>query len=138
MNHLLSGTALVAALAIAAPVWAQTTAPMAPSSPAPAAAAPAAPTATSAPHKRTHVHHRVYRHAYRYHAYHRARPGDIANQLNAQELGRVGSSSAAGMAGSYGWGYDQGAGGYGQPSPTQGMPGAWQPSASSHPPSQMR
>jgi hypothetical protein len=142
MNHLLSGTALVAALAIAAPVWAQTTAPMTPSSPAPAAAAPAAPTATSAPHKRTHVHHRVYRHAYnhayRYHAYHRARPGDIANQLNAQELGRVGSSSAAGMAGSYGWGYDQGAGGYGQPSPTQGMPGAWQPSASSHPPSQMR
>jgi hypothetical protein len=85
-----------------------------------------------------HAANRSYRHTYRYHASYRARPGDIANQLNAQELGRVGSSSAAGMAGSYGWGYDQGAGGYGQPSPTQGMPGAWQPSASSHPPSQMR
>jgi hypothetical protein len=79
-----------------------------------------------------HAANRSYRHTYRYHAYYRARPGDIARQLNAQELGRVGSSSVPGMASSYGWGYDQGAGGYGQPSPTQGMPGAWQPSASSH------
>jgi hypothetical protein len=147
--------------------------PMAPSSPAPAAAAPAgaaaaaaAPMATTAPHKRMQVRHRVYHHAanrsyhhaYRYHAYHRARTGDIANQLNAQELARVGSSTAPGVTGSYGWGYDQGAGGYGQPSPTpgsgyggglmapgtlgggygqpsptQGIPGGNQPSASSHP-----
>jgi len=143
MNHLLSGTALAAVLVIAAPVWAQTTAPMTPASPASAAAAPAkAAVATSTPHKRMHVHHRVYHHAanrsshqaYRYHASnYRARPGDIAKQLNAQELrSRVGSSSVPGMAGSYGWGYDQGAAGYGQPSPTQGLPGAWQPSASSH------
>jgi hypothetical protein len=80
-----------------------------------------------------HAANRSYRHTYRYHASYRARPGDIANQLNAQELGRVGSSAAPAMTGSYGWGYDQGAGGYGQPSPTQGIPGAWQPSASSHP-----
>lgn len=145
MNHLLSGTALAAALAIAAPAWAQTTAPMTPSSPVSAAAAPAkpatvpaAPVATSAPHKRMHARHHASRpaagHAYRLHAYHhRARPGDIANQLNAQELGRTGSSSAPGMAASYGWG----GGGYGQPSPTQGMPGAWQSSASPHPASEM-
>ena len=81
-----------------------------------------------------HAANRSYRHTYRYHASYRARPGDIANQLNAQELGRVGSSTAPATTGtSYGWGYDQGTGGYGQPSPTQGMPGAWQPSASSHP-----
>jgi hypothetical protein len=80
-----------------------------------------------------HAANRSYRHTYRYHASYRARPGDIANQLNAQELGRVGSSTPPATTGSYGWGYDQGAGGYGQPSPTQGMPGAWQSSASSHP-----
>jgi len=152
MNHLLSGTALAAALLIAAPVWAQTTttktmpsspAPAATTAPAGAAATPAAPVATTAPHKRMAVHHRVSHHAanrhaanrsHRYHASYRVRPGDIAKQLNAQELGRIGSSTAtAATAGSYGWGYDQGAGGYGQPSPTQGMPGAWQSSASSHP-----
>ena len=157
MNHLLSGTALAAALLIAAPVWAQTTttktmpsspAPAATTAPAGAAATPAAPVATTARHKRMAVHHRVshhaanrhaanrsYRHTYRYHASYRTRPGDIAKQLNAQELGRIGSSTApaTARAGSYGWGYDQGAGGYGQPSQTQGIPGSWQPSASSHP-----
>jgi hypothetical protein len=58
MNHLLGGTAFAAALAIAAPVWAQTAAPVTPASPAPAAAvpakaaaAPAAPITTSASHK---------------------------------------------------------------------------------------
>jgi hypothetical protein len=142
--------ALVAALATAAPVWGQTAAPVTPASPAPAAAvpakaaaAPAAPITTSASHKQMHVRHRVHHHAYnhaanrsyRYHAYHRARPGDIANQLNAQELGRVGSSSVPGTASSYGWGYDQGPAGYRQPSPTQGIHGAWQPSPSSHVPS---
>jgi hypothetical protein len=154
MNHLLSGMALVAALATAAPVWGQTAAPVTTSAsaaaaavPAKAAAAPAAPITTSASHKQMHVRHRVhhhaynhaanrsYRHSYRYHAYHRARPGDIPNQLNAQELGRVGSSSVPGTASSYGWGYDQGPAGYRQPSPTQGIHGAWQPSPSSHVPS---
>jgi len=143
MNHLLNGTALAAALAIAAPVWAQTTAPTIPSSPpspAAAAAAPASPKATSTRHKRMDVHrhayhHAYYHHAHGYHAQHRVSRGDIANRLNAQELGRVGSSSAPGMGGSYGWGFGQGGGGYGQPSPTQGIPGAWQSSASPHSPS---
>jgi len=139
MNHLLNGTALAAALAIAAPVWAQTTAPTIPSSPpspAPAAAAPASPKATSTRHKRMDVHrhayhHAYYHHAHGYHAQHRVSRGDIANRLNAQELGRVGSSSAPGMGGSYGRGFGQGGGGYGQLSPTQ----AWQSSASPHSPS---
>jgi len=163
MKHLLNGVAVVAALAIAAPVWAQTAAPMTPSSRAPAAApaatapaasmaAPAAPTA-KARHKRV-SHHKATRRGMTG----KASPDNIANQLNARELARVGSSSAPGMTGSYGWGYDQGAGGYGQPSPTQGgargglmapgtlgggygqpsptqgIPGGNQPSASSHPP----
>jgi hypothetical protein len=155
-KHLLNGVAVVAALAIAAPVWAQTAAPMAPSprAPAPAAsaAAPAAP-AAKARHKRVSHHKATRRGMAR-----KTSPDNIANQLNAQELARVGSSSAPGMTGSYGWGYDQGAGGYGQPSPrrsggyadplmapgtlgggygqpspTQGIPGGNQPSASSHP-----
>jgi len=149
-KHLLSSIAIIATLAIAAPVWAQTVAPMTPSSRAPAAAAPAAPIATTATHKRMYVHHQVSHHRGHHYAHHRTRPGDIANQLNVQELARVGSSSAPSMAGSAGWGYGQqpptqgGApaglmapgtlgGGYGQPSPTQGMPGGNQPSASSHP-----
>jgi hypothetical protein len=141
MNHLFSGTALAAALAIAAPVWAQTTAPSTPSSPATAAAVPSSPKATSTPHKRINVHRHTYHHAYhhaydhhayRYHAYQRVSRGDIANRLNAEELGRVGSSPAPGVAGAYGWGYGQGGGVYGQPSPTQGIPGAWQSSASPH------
>src|SRR6202035_500431 len=121
-------------------------APAATTAPAGAAATPAAPVATTAPHKRMAVHHRVshhaanrhaanrsYRHTYRYHASYRARSGDIANRLNAQELGRIGSSTAPATAteGSYGWGYDQGAGGHAQPSPIPDIPGAHLASASS-------
>ena len=59
MKHLLNGVAIAAALAIVAPVWAQTSAPMTPSAPsaprAPAATAPAAPSpsasSTAAPMK---------------------------------------------------------------------------------------
>jgi hypothetical protein len=157
MKHLLNGVAVVAALAIAAPVWAQTSAPMAPSSRAPAAAAPAAtaPTASAAApaaptakarHKRV-SHHKATRRGMTG----KASPDNIANQLNAQELARVGSSSAPDMAGSRGGGYGRPSptqrsapgglmapgtlgGGYGQPAPTQGIPGGNQPSASSHPP----
>src|SRR5260221_13152358 len=136
MKHLLNGVAVVAALAIAAPVWAQTAAPMAPSprAPAPAAsaAAPAAP-AAKARHKR--VSHRK---AMRRGMARKASPDNIANQLNAQELARVGSSSAPDMAGSRGGGYGRPSpiqrsapgglmapgtlgGGYGQPAPTPGV-----------------
>lgn len=132
MKHLLNGVAVVAALAIAAPVWAQTSAPMTPSSRAPAAPAasapaPAAPMATKARHKRV-----VHRKSTRRGMARRASPDSVASQLNAQELARVQGGGAApvarGMApGTLG-------GGYGQPAPTQGIPGGNQPSASSHPP----
>jgi hypothetical protein len=146
MKHLLNGVAVVAALAIAAPVWAQTSAPMAPSSraPAPAASAaePAAP-AAKARHKRV-SHHKATRRGMTG----KASPDNIANQLNAQELARLGGGPAPGMGGPYGQpsprqsgGYRDPlmapgtlGGGYGQPAPTQGIPGGNQPSASSHPP----
>jgi len=132
MKHLLNGVAVVAAFAIAAPVWAQTSAPMTPSSRAPAAPAasapaPAAPMATKARPKRA-----TNRKATRRGTARRASPDSVASQLNAQELSRVqgggGAPAAGGMApGTLG-------GGYGQPAPTQGIPGGNQPSASSHPP----
>jgi lactobin A/cerein 7B family class IIb bacteriocin len=133
MKHLLNGVAVVAALAIAAPVWAQTSAPMTPSSRAPAAPAasapaPAAPMATKARHKRV-----AHRKATRRGMAPKAGPDSVASQLNAQELARVQGGGgpppvAGGMApGTLG-------GGYGQPAPTQGIPGGNQPSASAHPP----
>jgi hypothetical protein len=106
MKHLLNGVAIAAALAIAAPVWAQTGAPMTPSSRAPAAA-------STARRGKARM----------------ANSDSMANQLNAQELSRAGGGARNPMApGTLG-------GGYGQPSPTQGIPGGDQPSASSHPPS---
>jgi len=78
MKHLLTGVAMAAALAIAAPVWAQN-APMTPSSPAkpaPAAKAPAAPKAMSAKPMKHHMA--------------RKSSGDaMTEQLNAQELQRI-------------------------------------------------
>jgi hypothetical protein len=148
----LSGVAIAAALAVAAPVWAQTAAPMTPSSGVPAAAPPAAAAAPAAKarHKRVSHSHKQVSHskAMRRGTARRTSPDNIANQLNAQELARVGSSSAPDMAGSRGYGQpnppQSGAagnleapgtlgGGYGQPAPTQGIPGGNQPSASSHP-----
>ena len=73
----------------------------------------------------------------------RTSPDNITKQLNTQELARVGSSSAPDVAGPRGLGYGGArgdlmapgtlGGGYDQPSPTQGIPGGNQPSASSHP-----
>ena len=125
MKHLLNGVAIAAALAIAAPVWAQTGAPMTPSPRAPAAASTAAPApmATKAHSKRV-THRRTARRG----KARMARSDSMANQLNAQELSRAGGGGRNPMApGTLG-------GGYGQPSPTQGIPGGDQPSASSHPP----
>ena len=150
MKHLLNGVAIVAALAIAAPVWAQTATPMAPSSRAPAAAAPATAAAPAAKARHKRVSHSRVSHskAMRRGMARRTSPDNIANRLNAQELARVGSSSAPDMAGSRGYGQPNPAqsgaagnleapgtlgGGYGQPAPTQGIPGGNQPSASSHP-----
>jgi hypothetical protein len=132
MKHLLNGVAIIATLAIAAPIWAQTSAPMTPSSRAPAATAPAAPAASPAapaPMATKARHKRVAHRGMRRGMARRASPDSMANQLNAQELQRVGGGGARNLMapGTLG-------GGYGQPSPTQGIPGGDQPSASSHPP----
>ena len=138
MKHLLNGVAIAAALAIAAPVWAQTSAPMTPSAPsaprAPAATAPAAPSpsasSAAAPMKPMATKKRAKRpvqHAARHGKSRRAAAssGDsMTNQLNREELSRIqsgGSSNATAR--------NQ----YGQPMQTQGMPGASQSSPSSHP-----
>ena len=130
MKHLFNGVVIAAALAIAAPVWAQTGAPMTPSSRAPAGSAPAAsapaaaPMATKARAKRA-----THRMTARRGKARLAGSDSMANQLNTQELQRVQSGGGRNLMapGTLG-------GGYGQPSPTQGIPGGDQPSASSHPP----
>jgi hypothetical protein len=160
MKHLLSGVAVVAALAIAVPVWAQTQpAPYTQPAPPQTYAQPAPPQtyAEPKPYKERHAyrkHHKRYAGHTRTHYGRgsRAPQDNIANQLNAQELGRVGGGPAPRMGGPYGGGYGQPSprqgggygdrlmapgtlgGGYGQPAPTQGIPGGNQPSASSHPP----
>jgi hypothetical protein len=125
MKHLLSGTALAAALVFVAPVWAQTSSTMTRSSTAPAAsaAAPMAPMASerARPH-RVRTHRTVRRGKAR-----GAAPSDsVANQLNAQEAARTGGGAPSPMGAA--------TGPYGQPNQIQGMPGAGQPSASSHMP----
>ena len=117
MKHLLSGTAIAAALVIAAPVWAQTSAtPMKPS---------AAPSTASAPMGSKGSHMRSHRvKARRHHATRRggASPSDnMAGQLNAQEAAR-----GAGAAPAYGSPTNV----YGQPNQVYGIPGAGQPSPS--------
>jgi hypothetical protein len=73
-KHLLSGVAIIATLAIAAPVWAKTT---------------ATPMTSSVHH---HVHHRHVH--YHVHVYHTSR-NNIANSLNARELARMGASGSS-------------------------------------------
>jgi len=86
VKHLLSGVAIVAALAIAGPVWAQN----------PSGGAPA-PEATSATPP-IHPHHAV-RHAHAMHAHHKymarkaALAGDTTAQLNREELARIQSGA---------------------------------------------
>src|SRR5438045_8711609 len=128
MKHLLSGTALAAALVLAAPVWAQTSAPMTPSSraaPSASAAAPMAPMASSRarPHRMRAAHHKTARHG-------RARGGSasdsVANQLNAQEAAKAPGGGRAAP--------DAYPNPYGQRSPTQGVPASRQaPHRSSYP-----
>jgi hypothetical protein len=83
-----------------------------------------APMATKARHKRV-VHRKTTRRGMT----RKAGPDSMASQLNAQELSRVGGGAPGGLMapGTLG-------GGYGQPAPTQGIPGGNQPSASAHPP----
>jgi hypothetical protein len=120
MKHLLSGTAIAAALIIAAPVWAQTSAiPMRPS---------AVPSAASAPNDTMGSQMRIHRVKARHrHATRRgsARASDnMANQLNAQEAARNAGTGAPAPA------YGRATNVYGQPNQVYGIPGAGQPSPS--------
>jgi hypothetical protein len=114
MKHLLNGVVIAAALAIAAPAWAQ--APMTPKAAAPAAPAAGAPMAPMASPMR---HKRGMRHM--------AKHGgamSTTDQLNREELARIQGGGAAPMP----------PGGVaGQPNELRGIPGAGQPSASEHP-----
>jgi hypothetical protein len=90
MKHLLNGVAVAAALAIAAPAWAQ--APMTPGAPAPSAAPSAAPAAApAAPKAAMQRHHRPMRHAAKgKRGKMRASAGDsMTEQLNREELARI-------------------------------------------------
>jgi hypothetical protein len=118
MKHLLSGTAIAAALVIAAPVWAQTsTTPMKPSA-APSAAS--APMGSKGSHMRSHPVKARHHHATRRGS---ASPNDnMAGQLNAQEAAR----GAGAPAPAYGGATNV----YGQPNQVYGIPGAGQPSPS--------
>ena len=114
MKHLLNGVAIVAALAIAAPVWAQNPSggnPMgmpgpntggpgltpysggAPPAPPPATMPPAAANSAMPP-----AHHAVH-HARAMHAFHKgmshkaALSGDTTGQLNREELARIQSGN---------------------------------------------
>jgi hypothetical protein len=97
MKHLLNGVMIAAALMIAAPVWAQTGAPMStPMSPSAAPSAGMAPDepVASAPRHRARPH-RAARHAGA-----RSRGGktgadNAANQLNQQELSRMQTGGGA-------------------------------------------
>jgi hypothetical protein len=90
MKHLLTGVAVAAALAIAAPGWAQ-------NAPPPAPAMPAAPAANSA---MPPAHHAV-RHAHAMHHFHKgmahkaALSGDTTAQLNREELARLQTGAPA-------------------------------------------
>ena len=89
MKHLLNGVAIAAALAIAAPAWAQ--APMTPggAAGAPSAAAPAAPMAKQK--------HRPMRHAAKGGKKSKMRAGSgdsMTEQLNREELARISGASA--------------------------------------------
>jgi len=130
MKRLLSGTVIAAALVIAAPAWAQTSAsPMTP---------PSAPSATSTPMGSMGSHMRSHRVKARHHAtrHGKGRAGssdNVANQLNAQEAaknagGGMGGAPAPAMGGAAAPGGPRNA--YGQPNQIYGMPGAGQPSAS--------
>jgi hypothetical protein len=61
-------------------------------------------------------------------------PGYVAK--GAWQIGHC-SAWSGGAASNYQEGWAGAHGSYGQPSPTGGMPGGWQPSASSHPPAYM-
>jgi hypothetical protein len=115
MKHLLNGVAIAAALAIAAPVWAQapTTGQPSPTTGMPKAgtASPSTGTAISKEQKAAMVHKRAMRRAARHGV-----PLSSAEQLNHEEMLR--------LQGGGGMPAPAGAGPYGQPNNTAGVPKA--------------
>jgi hypothetical protein len=94
MKHLLTGVAMAAALAIAAPVWAQT-APMTPSSPPKAAPAPAATTPMA---KKPMAKMPMKKHTAMHHHRGMTSEGDqMTEQLNQQELSRLQGGNTSAM-----------------------------------------
>ena len=123
MKHLLNGVAIAAALAIAAPAWAQ--APMTPAAKsAPKAAAPAAAPAASEPAKPMASKQRHKRGGAKRMARRGGPAMSMTDQLNREELARIQSGGAPAGATT---------GLAGQPNQVRGIPGAGQPSASEHP-----
>ena len=126
MKHLLTGVAMAAALAIAAPAWAQSNpapAPMTPPAAAPKAPATANPTtARGGKSVKAHMHHVVHRN--------RMGGGDqMTEQLNAQELQRIQSGGAPAMPAAAPM-----MGGPGGNNPTSGSAGPFAPMGSAPPP----
>jgi hypothetical protein len=139
MKHLLTGVAMAAALAIAAPTWAQAPAPMTPGGnnptsgsagpfapkPAPAPAAPAMAKPAAMPMAKKPMHHHMMHstvHKGRMHS------GDsMTEQLNAQELQRItgGGAAPAPMPAPMAPGGNN---------PTSGSAGPFAPSGSAPPP----
>jgi len=112
MKHLLNGIAIAAALAIAAPVWAQ--APKAAAPAAPAASAPMAPMAPMASKQR---HKRGMKRMMAKHG----GAMSMTDQLNREELARIQGAPPMPPTGVPG-----------QPNPVAGIPGSGQPSPSTH------
>jgi hypothetical protein len=121
MKHLLTGVAMAAALAIAAPAWAQSSsAPMTP--PGGGAAKPGAAQPMAAKPM-----HRMYHHTTMHHHRYKMGEGDqMTEQLNQQELQRIMGGGAAGPAPA-----PMAPGGN---NPTSGSAGPFAPSGSAPPP----
>jgi len=118
MKHLLSGTAIAAALVIAAPVWAQTSAT--PTKPSAAPSTASAPMGSTGSHMRSHGVK-----ARRHHATRRGSASasdNVAGQLNAQEAARTARAPAPAYGGATNVDC--------QPNQVYGIPGAGQPSPS--------
>lgn len=132
MKHHLSGVALVALLALAAPVWAQ--APATPSSPNISPGAPPAasePQATTPARVATTPAPRPKRPVRQAHRRYRGTPSDhVANRLNAAELARNGAPAPVYRAPAYPPPYPAPVWGYPPPypypyPPPWGYPAPW-------------
>ena len=122
MKHLLNGVAIAAALAIAAPAWAQ--APMTPAAKSPPkAAAPAAAPAAAEPMKPMAMGKQRHKRGGAKRMARRGGPAmSMTDQLNREELARIQAGAPPAMSSSV----------PGQPNELRGIPGAGQPSASQH------